>query len=75
MNIPPEPSWIRKLMTRLANKIFKRKCRSCKYWLSFHYAATGTCNRTPFHPLCDEFSWEPACEYYDRKSEVPNVQS
>ena len=64
----PEPSLFQKFVTRLLNRLLRRKCRSCMYWHSWHYAGTGMCNRTPFHPLCDEYSWEPACEYYKKAS-------
>ena len=73
MHNPSEPSLFRKFVTRLLNRLLRRKCRSCKYWRSFHHFETGTCCRTPFYPLCDEYSWKPACDYYDGKREVLNA--
>ena len=53
------------LWTRILNRVLRRTCKRCKYWCDWHYACTGTCNRTPFHPLCTEYSWQKACEYYE----------
>lgn len=61
----PEPSRFRKFITGLLNRLLRRKCFACKYWRSFHYAGTGYCARAPFLPLRYEYSWKPACEYFE----------
>lgn len=64
---PEEPSWLRKFITRIVNRLRRRKCKGCRFWRDYNNFATGRCMRTPFAQLCDNYSWEKACEYYEAK--------
>ena len=67
---PVEPSFFKKLKTRILNKILRRKCKGCKHWMDYHHFATGVCHRSVFVPLCEEYNWQDACEYYEDKETV-----
>ena len=57
---------MKKLITKILNKIFKRQCKTCKHWTSWDLWR-GHCGRYKFYPLCDELACEDACEFYEAK--------
>ncbi len=58
---------ILEFIARLCNLLFKRQCKTCAYWRSHHYGAAGNCHRSPFVALSTEYSFHPACKYYQKR--------
>ena len=60
---------LKKIATRVANKILRRKCKECRFWRDFKHFETGVCMRETFLALCDQYGWSPACEDFEKKEE------
>ena len=58
---------LKKIATRIANKILRRKCRDCWYWFDYRRFGEGCCHREIFVSLNEQYGWFAACERFEKK--------